>query len=897
MKNLSIFFQKHLQLTLVIFLSFNINAQVSFTTTNPLGTANGSGDCAVDMNGDYLDDVVRVSNSKLYIDYQQPDGSFTQNEFSIPFQSQPSWSICAGDIDNNGFNDLLFGDGNSVSFIYANNDGSEYTEDYHPEYIFSQRSTFADINNDGHLDAFVCHDVDQSHPYLNDGNGGLSLDQSLIETLDMPGNYAAIWVDYNNDGNSDLYITKCKLGSVSGDPHRTNRMYHNNGDGTYTEVAEQINLADNAQSWATVFEDFDNDGDFDAFIVNHDFQNRFYRNDDGVFVDIIDDTGILAGDLGAWEAMGGDFNNDGFVDIYSQLNRELYLNNGNMTFTGHDLPTGGGAIGDFNNDGFIDLVSGPNILLNDGNDNNWVKINTQGIISNRNGIGAQSFSPMHSLTTFFGIGDATEIDQLIVKWPSGVISTIDNPEINTTHLVPETSCLLANSEIIVTGSTSICPGESVTLEAPTGFDNYSWSNGDSTQMITVTEAGNYSVNSSNADDCISLSNVVGVTINEDVVPVISIMGDDIICSGETVQLTVDQGTNPTWSNGMTGSMIEISESGTYSVSIDGECVTTPLASNEIVIEVLEVENPIADDVEITGPGMATLTAEGENLEWYDVEIDGQPIGFGNTFETPMIDMNQTYYVEAHRIEGGANQDGGKPDFEGGGGLPSSGAYSYFNAYESFTILTVAVRVPAAPTQGMRDIQLVDANENILQEVSFDLTEGDHILELNFDVPVGDAFSLRCPQNNLFRNNQGVSYPYPIGDVGEITTSFFGNSYYYYFYDWKIQKEEIICDSDRIPVNVSVLTSNDDLEKTVASLDLFPNPASEKVFIEMDAIESTTLLIDLMDATGKQVGSTMEVQTSIGHQSIAYDVNHLPKGIYYFQFNANGQTAGRKIIVQ
>ena len=312
---------------------------------------------------------------------------------------------------------------------------------------------------------------------------------------------------------------------------------------------------------------------------------------------------------------------------------------------------------------------------------------------------------------------------------------------------------------------------------------------------------------------------------------------------------------------------------------------------------LEVDDPIADDVAIVGPGMATLTAEGENLEWYNVEIDGQPIGFGNIFETPVINVDQTFYVEAHRIEGGELQDGGKPNFDGDGGLPSTGAYSYFNVFEPFTLLTVTVQVPVGAGAGIREIQLVDENENILQEVSFDLAEGDHTLEVNFDIPAGDDFSLRCPQNSLFRNSSGVNYPYPIGDVGEITTSFFGDSWYYYFYDWKIQKESITCDSDRVPVEVSILTNNEDLEKTVASLNLFPNPVSEKVFIEMEAIETTTLLIDLLDATGKQVGSTMQINTSVGQQSVVYDVNHLPKGIYYFRFNANGQTAGRKIIVQ
>lgn len=149
-------------------------------------------------------------------------------------------------------------------------------------------------------------------------------------------------------------------------------------------------MRDNAQSWATVFEDFDNDGDYDAFIVNHDFQNRFMLNDGtGMFTDIIETTGIDPNDLGAWENQSGDFNNDGFVDIFSEMSSELYLNNGDLTFTGYNLSFDEGAIGDFNNDGFLDVVNDGNLYTNDGNSNNWVKFALEGVESNLNGIGAR----------------------------------------------------------------------------------------------------------------------------------------------------------------------------------------------------------------------------------------------------------------------------------------------------------------------------------------------------------------------------------------------------------------------------------------------------------------------------------------------------------------------------
>ncbi len=449
--------KKLLLLSIAFVCSATLTAQVSFTNQNNLiENYPGTSSISVDMNGDYLVDFVRVSSTGIGIDYQQENGTFDSVFYAMTITNPPNWSVAAGDIDSNGYTDLVFGNGSRVSFLFANDDGTGYSEQTHPEYIFSQRSNIVDIDNDGDLDAFVCHDVDESHPYRNEGGQNMVLDQSFIQTLDLAGNYASLWVDYDNDGDTDMYLTKCRQGSSQGDPERTNAMYRNNGDGTFTEVANSINMDDNAQSWATIFHDFDNDGDFDAFTVNHDFKNRFYENDGtGVFTDIISSTGINQDDLGAWENQGADFNNDGFVDILSEMSRELYINNGDMTFTGINLPFDEGAIGDFNNDGFLDVARGGDLWINDGNSNNWVKVCLQGEDSNINGIGAriiihgewgtqmreirsgQGFSHMSSIIGHFGIGTNTEIEKIVIQWPSGTVDVIENPDINSLHVYVE----------------------------------------------------------------------------------------------------------------------------------------------------------------------------------------------------------------------------------------------------------------------------------------------------------------------------------------------------------------------------------------------------------------------------------------------------------------------------
>lgn len=421
-------------------------AQLSFTLDNSyasIGT-NLLPPCVVDMNGDGLDDFVQVnSSSELVIHYQQAGGGpFSSTTFSA-VTAGGVWSVAAADIDGNGYNDLVIGNGNMVTFVHANATGTAYTDDPRPEYIFSQRSNFVDINNDGHLDAFVCHDVDMSHPYRNDGTGNLILDQTFINELSpYRGNYASLWLDIDNDRDIDLYVTKCVGGAPVGDTARTNILYINDGTGFHTEMAWEHGMADNAQGWATAFADYDNDGDFDGWVLNHDMSHRFWENDGaGNMTDVIGTSGIPSGPHGGWEADCYDLDNDGWVDIVSD-DPGIYLNDGDGTFT----PWAGSGnndsfgVGDFNNDGFLDYYDEyqGGFFINDGNSNHWIKMNMTGTVSNRSAIGTRveligpwgtqirevrsgtSFTPMCSMTLHFGLGAETVIDTMRVCWPSGL---------------------------------------------------------------------------------------------------------------------------------------------------------------------------------------------------------------------------------------------------------------------------------------------------------------------------------------------------------------------------------------------------------------------------------------------------------------------------------------------
>src|SRR5690606_25994650 len=100
-------------------------------------------------------------------------------------------------------------------------------------------------------------------------------------------NYGSVWIDYDNDGDQDLFIAKCRGGSSSA---RINELHRNNGDGTFTDVSIESNLSDPVQTWSSAWNDFDNDGDMDVVVgasSTADGSHKFMRNNgDGTFTDI-----------------------------------------------------------------------------------------------------------------------------------------------------------------------------------------------------------------------------------------------------------------------------------------------------------------------------------------------------------------------------------------------------------------------------------------------------------------------------------------------------------------------------------------------------------------------------------------------------------------------------------
>ena len=438
-------------------------------TTQTVSTVNSTYNiCVADMNGDGKDDIAGVSANNLRIHYQgTTPGTFSVSDFPITGTSMmPTWSMAAGDTNKDGFNDLVLGNGSGLSVWRSNSTGTAYSNFTPGQYIFCQRTNFADLNNDGNLDVFSCHDIAPNCYYLNDGANNLTFYQSTVTPGAMTfgtigGNYATLFTDFDNDGDSDVFVSKC-----SGPPCE---LHRNDGAGVYTDISAiaQINVTP-IQTWSSAIADFDNDGDMDIIITASAGLHKYFRNNldttnstEEAFTNITAGSGWDTNTSTNIDNVAYDFDNDGYVDVLAGGNKIMF-NQGNSTF----LPVSYsgisvGAIGDLNNDGFLDILNGSTIRYAIPNANNWIKVLLKGIQSNSNGIGArveiygpwgkqirdirsgEGFKYMSSLNAHFGIGTATSITQVVIIWPSGTVDVINNPSANQSLTVIEGSSPLS----------------------------------------------------------------------------------------------------------------------------------------------------------------------------------------------------------------------------------------------------------------------------------------------------------------------------------------------------------------------------------------------------------------------------------------------------------------------
>ena len=498
----------------------------------------GTGVAIFDYDNDGWPDIFLVNGITLesptgekaptnHLYHNNHDGTFTDVTKDAGLEAS-GWGqgVCVGAYDNDGWDDLY------VTYygpnrLFRNEHGvfkdvSDHAGVAGARQAWGSGCAFVDYDRDGKLDLMVANYVDfdvSTAPlpgqgtscvwkgipvmcgpnglkkatntlYHNRGDGTFE-DVSVKAGIAKADGFYSLSVstfDYDNDGWPDIYVACDSRPSI---------LYHNNHDGTFTDVAVVAGAAFNEDGreqagMGSTIGDYDGDGRLDIFKTNFsdDTATLYHNNGDGTFTDVTFNAGLgLRTKYLGWGTMFLDVDNDAWPDlllvnghVYPEVDKHhlgadyeepriLYRNNGNGTFTDISESAGPGitarwsgrglAVGDLWNDGRMSAVvsnmnARPSLLVNDvRNSNHWVAIKTVGTKSNRDGIGARitlrvgkrtlvdevrsgsSYDSQSDLRVHFGLGASKSVDSVEVRWPNGNLERFGELKIDSVNVVAE----------------------------------------------------------------------------------------------------------------------------------------------------------------------------------------------------------------------------------------------------------------------------------------------------------------------------------------------------------------------------------------------------------------------------------------------------------------------------
>jgi enediyne biosynthesis protein E4 len=431
---------------------------------------------------------------------QNPDGSFTDvtKEAGLASAGDGNYGmgVAVGDYDNDGFPDLYITNYGKNTLYHNNGDGtfSDVTAKAGVEAGgWSCSAGFFDYDNDGHLDLFVTRYMlwDTQHSkvcgaewqtycppaefpsttnilYRNRGDGTFEDVSQRSGIAALKGRSLGVsFADYDDDGFTDIFVSNDGMRQF---------LFHNNGDGTFSERALEAGTALTADGkplsgMGTVFQDYDNDGrpDILVTVLPREVYALFHNDGNGSFSyrSLQAGLGLLSAASSGWGVGFEDFDNDGWKDLFvaqshvldnvEQIDHMLHYKEPPLLALNHNgrferadsgitsaIAGRGAAFGDLNNDGRMDVVvtslgGEPLVLVNHAGTGHWLSITLRGTRSNRDGLGARvqvngqtrfattsgSYISASDKRLHFGLGPA-EVAKVEVRWPSGTRQVLEN---------------------------------------------------------------------------------------------------------------------------------------------------------------------------------------------------------------------------------------------------------------------------------------------------------------------------------------------------------------------------------------------------------------------------------------------------------------------------------------
>lgn len=446
------------------------------TSTVGNGNNNSWNASWIDYNQDGWEDLFipsKEGNAKNQLYKNNGNGSFTAVSSNTIVDAKAKTAAAVwGDVNNDGYPEVLLVNATlQKTSLYLNSNGqfapiANSGIDIDPQYFHG--AAFADFDNDGYLDIIITNFFEtRFHQlYKNNGNNTFTRITNTPITTVTERAMAPILADYNNDGLVDLFIP-------NGD-NKANSLFKNKGSFQFEQILTGDIVADKKNSVGAAWGDYNNDGFMDLVVVNASNQkNDLYKNNgNGSFSK--QTNSIVSNEGGqSHSASWVDVNNDGFLDLYITNDigsSMLYLNDkkGGFNCKIDELVSGqtgkafGAAWADYNKDGQMDVAiathttGATRFFCNNGNANKWIGFNLQGTFSNKMAIGATvsvkcngtwqhrqllpvtGFGSQNSPKLHFGLGTATAVDSVLIKWPSGINQIVTSYKINSYNSVIET---------------------------------------------------------------------------------------------------------------------------------------------------------------------------------------------------------------------------------------------------------------------------------------------------------------------------------------------------------------------------------------------------------------------------------------------------------------------------